>query len=155
MPLHSPVIILDVRPENVDALLTLISMTGQGACGCPFYLLRRRILLFGSDGTIQLGDCWMGTIINCWCSVDAHLWAHLRDILTVIGSSTIVQKMHTVSIGSQYTVSIYSQLNPRSWRHFSFWATTIHGIYMINNIALSYFNAFGRQFMAWKSIHLF
>jgi len=45
--------------------------------------------------------------INCWCSIDTHLWAHLRDIPTVIGYSTIGQKMHTVFISSQYTVSRY------------------------------------------------
>jgi len=33
MPLYSPVIIQDVRPEIVDALLTLISMMGQGLYG--------------------------------------------------------------------------------------------------------------------------
>ena len=144
MPLHSPVIIQDVRPEIVDALLTLISMMGQGACGLPFYLLSQPILLLWMDATMQLGDCSIGMTINRWPSVDAPIWAYLRDILTVIGCSTIVQKMHTASIGSQYTVSMYYDLNPRSLRHRSFWATTIHVIYMINDIAPVCFNAFGR-----------
>jgi len=91
-PLHSTVIIQDVRPEIFDAPLTLISMMGQGACGFPFALLSLPILLLWMDATMQPGDCWMDMTINRWHSVDAHLWAHLRDILTVIGCSTIVQK---------------------------------------------------------------
>ena len=153
MPLHSPVIIQDVRQEIVDALLTLISMTGQGACGLPFYLLSRLKLLLWMDATMQPCDCWIGMTINYWCSIDAHFWTHLRDLLTVIGCSTISHKMHTAPIGSQYTVSMNWYLNPRSSRHLSFWATTIHGIYMINEVAASHFNAFGRQFTAYKSIH--
>jgi len=104
MPLHSPGIIQDVRPEIVDAPLMLISMMGQGACGLPFALRSRSILLLWMDATMQPGDCWINMTINRWRSVDAHLWAHLRDILIVIGCSTIVTKMHTASIGSQYTV---------------------------------------------------
>ena len=146
MPLHSPLNIQDVRPVIVDAPLTLISITGQGACGLPLYLLRRPILLFWLDTTIQTGDCWMGMTINRWRSIDAHLWAHLRDILTVIGCLPIVQKMHTVSIGSQYTVSMYSHLNPRSSRYPSFWATTINVRYRNNDVAPSGFNTFGPQF---------
>jgi len=146
MLLHSPVIIQDARPEIVDPPLTLISMIGQGSCGLPFYLLRWPILLLWMDATIQPCDCSMGKTINRWHSVDAHLWAHLRDILTVIGCSKIVQKMYTVSIGSHYTISMYYLFNPRSSRHLSFWATTIHVICMMNDVGTSCFNASGWQF---------
>jgi len=106
MPLHSPAIIQDVRPEIVDARLMLISMTGQCACGLPFSLLSRPIFLLWMDATMPAGDCWIDMTINHWRSVDAHLWAYLRDLLTVIGCTTIVQNMHTASIGSQYTISM-------------------------------------------------
>jgi hypothetical protein len=56
MPLHSTVIIQDVGQEIVDALLTLISITGQYACGFPFSLLSRPILLLWMDATVQQGD---------------------------------------------------------------------------------------------------
>jgi len=106
MPLHIPAMIQDVRPEIVDAPLTLVSMTGQSACRLLFSLRSRPILLLGMDATMQAGDCWIDMTINYWCSVDAHLWGYLRDLLTVIGCTTIVQNMHTASIGSKYTVSM-------------------------------------------------
>jgi len=93
MPLHSPVIMQDIRPEIVYSLLMLIAMMGQGACDLPFYLLGRPIFLLWIDATMQPGDCWMSMTIYRGCSVDAHLWAHLWDILTVIMCSIIVQKM--------------------------------------------------------------
>jgi len=88
-----------------EALLMLISMKGQCGCCLQFSLLSRPILLFWMDATMQTGDCWIDMTINCWRSVDTHLLAYLRALLKVIGCSRIVQKMHTASIGSQYTVS--------------------------------------------------
>jgi hypothetical protein len=64
MPLHSPVIIQDVRPEIVDALLTLISMTGQYACGLPFSLQSRKILLLWMGATMQPGDYKIDMTMN-------------------------------------------------------------------------------------------
>jgi len=92
---------------------------------------------------------------NCWRSIDAHLWAHLTDIVTVIGCSTIVHKLHTVYFGSQYTVSMYYHSNPKSSRHLSFGATTIHVTFPMNGICPSHFSAFGRQSIACESMHLF
>jgi hypothetical protein len=106
MPFHSPVIIQDVRPEIIVASLTLIAMTRQCACGLPFSLLSRPILLLWMDATMQPGDCWIDITIKRWSSIDAHVWDFLRDLPTVVGCSTIVQKMHTATIGSQYTVSM-------------------------------------------------
>jgi hypothetical protein len=148
MPLHSQVNSQDVRPEIVHALLTLVSMTGQCSCGLPFSLLSRPILLLWMDATMQPSDCWIDMTMNHWRFIDAHLWAYLRDLLTVIGCSTIVQKIHTASIGSLFTDSMQFHLNPRSSRNLSFWATTIQVIYMINDVGPSCFNAFGRQFTA-------
>ena len=148
IPLHIPVIIHDVRPQIVDAPLTLISMPGQCACRFPFYLLRRPILRLWMDATMQPGDCWIGITINHWCSIEAYHWAHHRDIVIVIPCSTIIQKMHTAFIGSQYTVSMYYHLNPRSSRHHSFWPTTIQVMYMINDVLPSRFKAFSWQFTA-------
>jgi len=151
MPLHSPVIIQDVRPEIVDASLMLISMTGQCECGLPLSLLSQQILLLWMGVTMQRGDCWVDMTINRWNSVDVHLRAYPRDLLPVIGCSTIAQKMYTSSIGSQYTISTLYHLNPRSSRNISFWATIIHIIYMIKDIDPSRFNAVGRQFTAYHS----
>jgi len=106
MPFQSPVNIQDARPEIVGAPLMPNSIKGRGACRLPFYLLRLPIHLVWMDATMQLCDCWMGKTINHWCSIDAHLWAHLRVILSVIGCSTIVQKRQRVFIGSQYTSSM-------------------------------------------------
>jgi len=153
MPLHCPVIVQDARPDIVDALLTLISVMGQGACHLPFYLSRQPILPHWMDATQQPSDCWVGTTVNRWRSIDAHLRAHLGDILTVIRCSTIVHKMHIIFIGSQYTVSLYSHLHPKALRHLSFWATTINVIWMMNDISPLRYRAFGRQFMAEESMH--
>jgi len=92
---------------------------------------------------------------NCWPSVDAHLWAHLRDIPTVIGCSTIVHKIHTVFFGSLYTLSMNYHLNPKSSILHSFWATTIHVICTMNDVCPWHCNAFGWHFTAWKSMTLF
>jgi len=153
MPLHSPIIIQDARPQIVDTMVTLISMMGQGACRLPLYLLRWPILLLWMDVTMQHFDCWMGKTVNHWCSVHTHHRAHLNDILTVIGCSTIVHKMHTVFIGFQYTVSTNYHLHPRAMRPFSLWATTVQIIWMMNKVGPLCFSAFGRQFAAWKSIY--
>jgi len=148
MLLHSPVIIQDARPDIVDALMMLISMMVQGVCHLQFYLLRRPILLVWMHATLQPFGCWMGKTINRWLSIDAHFWAHLRDILTVIRCSTIVQRMHIVFNGSQWTVCMYYHLNPRSSRHVSFSATTIHVICMMNDVGPLGFSTFGRHFTA-------
>jgi len=66
MPLHSPVIIQDARPEIVDAPLTFISMMLQGVCCLPFHLLRRSILLLWTNATMQPCNGWMCKTINCW-----------------------------------------------------------------------------------------
>jgi hypothetical protein len=155
MPLHSPVIIQIVSAEIGDAMLTLISMTGQGGCGLPYSLLSRPILLLWMDATLQQGDCWIDITIHYWHSVATHLWTHLRDILTVNGCATIVQKMHSASIGSQYTVSMEYHLNPRSSRHLSFWATTIGIIHMINEVGSLRFNPFDQQFTVERAMRLF
>jgi len=148
MLLHSPVIIEDGRPYIVDALLMLISMMRQGACRLPFYLLCWPILPLWMDATMQPCDSWKGKTMNHCCSIDAHLWADLRDLLTVIGCSTIVQKMHTVFIGRQYTICMNYHLNQRSSRHLSFWATYIEVICMMNGVGPSHFSTFGWQFIA-------
>jgi len=148
MPLHNPVIIQDARPEIVDAPLMLISMMGQGVCHLAFCLSKWPIHPVWMDVTMEPFDCWMGKTIYRWRSIDAQLWAHLRDILSVTGCSTIVQKMHIVFVGSQHTVSMYYHLNPRSLRHLSFWATTLHIISMMNDVGPSRFSAFSRQFTA-------
>jgi hypothetical protein len=57
MPWHSPVVIQDVRPEIIDARLTLISMTGQGACGLVLFLQRQPQLLLSMDATMQPAVC--------------------------------------------------------------------------------------------------
>jgi hypothetical protein len=145
---HSLDIIQNVRPEIIDTPLTIICMMGQGACSMPYFLLRQPVLLVWMDETMQPAVCWMGMTTNHWCSVDAHIWAHLGDILIVIGCSTIVQKLLTVFIGSQYTGFMYYPLNPRSSRHLSSWATTIHIISIMNDVAAVRFNAIGRRFMA-------
>jgi hypothetical protein len=84
MPLHSPVIIEDVRPEILDAPLMLISMMGHCVCGLPFSLLRRPILLLWTDVTMQPGDSWMDLTTNGWLSVDAHFYDEAMYVLLAI-----------------------------------------------------------------------
>ena len=148
MPLHSPWIIKDARLKIVDAPLMLISIMGLGAYRLSFYLLRWPILPHWVDTTMQPFDCWMGTTVNHWCSVDAHLGAHLRGTLTVIECSTIVHKMHIIFIGSQYTVSTYYYLHLKALRPLSFIPTTIHIIWMMNDVSASRFCTFSWQFTA-------
>jgi hypothetical protein len=148
MWLHSLVVIEDVRPYIFDALLTLISLMGWGACPLPVCCLWRPIHPHWMNATIQPCDCWMSKTITHCCSVDAHLWAHLWDLLIIIGCSTIVQNRHTVFIGSQYTSCMYYHLNERSSRHLRFWATSIPVICMMYGIGPSHFSTFGWQFTA-------
>jgi hypothetical protein len=49
-------------------------MTGQCACGLPFSLLSRRILLLCMDATMQPVDSLMDLTINGSCSVDPHFY---------------------------------------------------------------------------------
>jgi len=149
---HSPLTIHNARQKIVDARLTLIFMMGQGASRLHFNLSRWLILPFWMDVTIPFFDCWMGKTVNRSHSVDAnlrtHLKAHLRDILTIIGCSTFVHKMHTVFIGSWKTVSMYYHLHPKPSRPLSFWATTIHIIWAMNACGPLCFSVFGRQLTA-------
>jgi len=122
MPVHSQVIIQDARPKIVDAPLMLISRLGQRTCRLPFNLSRRPIRPLWMDTTMQPFNCGMGNTINHWRYIDDHL----RDILTVIGCSTIVHTMHTVVIDSQYIIAMYNHLHPKSFetsqfvsRHYS------------------------------------
>jgi hypothetical protein len=141
--LHSPVIIQGARPEIINTPLTFISMMRPEACSLPLYLLSWPIRILVTEATMPPCDSRKCKTFNYWHFVDAHLCAHLSDILTVIGCLTIEQKMPTVLIGSQYTVSTYCRLNPRSSIQLSIWATTIHVICMINNVDPSHFSAFG------------
>ena len=61
---NSPVIIQDVRREIVDALMILICMTGQGACGLPFYRLGVPKHIVWTNVTMEPGDCRMGMTRN-------------------------------------------------------------------------------------------
>jgi len=114
--LLSPVIIQDARPNIVDNLLMLISRMGQSPCSYPFYLYRWPILPLWKEVTMQPFDCERGKTKNRGHSVDAHL----QDIFPVIGSSTIVCKMHTVIIDSQYIISMCNHLHPKPLRSLSF-----------------------------------
>jgi hypothetical protein len=115
---------------------------------CYFLSPSRLIRLLWVDATMQPGDCWIEMTINRGRSVDAHLQAYLRSLPTVIGCSKIVQKIHSASVGSQYRVSMYYYLDTRSSRNLSFWTTTIHVMYIFNDVGRSRLNAFGHQFTA-------
>jgi len=86
MPLHSPLIGPNARPKNVDALLTVISGIGQQVSDFDFYLSSRQILPLWKDAPTHHVDCQTCKTNNRLCSIDGHC----QDILTVIGSSTIV-----------------------------------------------------------------
>ena len=97
-----------------------------------------------------------------WRSVDAPLtlrWrsvdSQLKDILTVIGCSTIVRIMKTVIIDCQYIVSMYNHLHSKASRHISFWSTTIHVICAMNDIGPSQFSTSGREYTAYRFMHSF
>jgi hypothetical protein len=55
--LHSPVVILDWRPEIGDTPLTLISLIGQWACRLHFYIEIWPITPLWIDVTMQPFDC--------------------------------------------------------------------------------------------------
>jgi hypothetical protein len=101
--------------------------------------------------TIQPIDCWMGQTLNCWHSVDAY---H-SDLLTVIGCLINVPNIPIVIIASQHNVSIYIHLHSKASRPLSFWSTTIHVIWMINDVILPCFSAFGQLFTTWKCSYWF
>jgi len=141
MPLHSLVISQDARPKIVHTPLRLISRMGQRACRMHFHLSRPPILPCWINNTMQPLDCWMGKKIDRWRSVDAHLTA----IVTVIGCSTIVHRMQAVIIDSQYIVSMYNHMYPQASRPLSFWATSTHVIWMMNEVGELHFSALGWQ----------
>jgi len=101
--------------------------------------------------TMQPFDCGKGKIKNCWRFVDAHL----NDILTVIGCTTIARKMYIVFIDRQWISSMYNHLHPKGSRPLSFWATTKNDIWAMNDVASSRYSYFGRQLVAYWSIHHF
>jgi len=141
--LHSPVMAQDARPEIVDAPFMLISRMGQCVCHFLFYLQRQWILPLWKDVTMQPFDCRKRKTKNRWRSVVAHL----KDILKVIGCSTIVCKIDQVIIGSQYMVSLYIHLHPKASWLVNFWSNTIISIWAMNEGSPSWFSAFGRQLL--------
>jgi len=149
MSINSAVIIQHARAKIIDAPWRLISRMGQWACQFPFYLQSWPILPLWKDVTMQPFDCRKGKTKNCWHSIDAHL----HDILTVIGCSTIARKMHIVSINSQYIVCMYNHLHPKALRPLCFWATTTHDSWAMNGIAASLYSPFPRQLTPYRSIH--
>jgi len=61
--------------------------------------------------------------------------------------------MHKADIDSQYIVSMKNHLHPNTLRALNFWSTTMHVIWAMNDVALSCSSTFGRQSMAYRSIH--
>jgi len=59
----------------------------------------------------------------------------------------------TVIIDIQYNISMPNHLHPKSLRPFSFCATTMHVIWVMNTGGPSRFSAFGWQFTAYRCIH--
>jgi hypothetical protein len=104
---------------------------------------------------MQPFDCLMGKTIHHWRSVDIHLRAHLRDILTVIGCAPFVHKIHMVCIGGQYTASAYYHLHWKASRPLRFRATTIQSIRMMNELDPSWFSICDQQFTVQKLIDEF
>ena len=88
---------------------------------------------------------------NCWLSIDAHL----KDLLSIAGCSTIAPKLHNTIIDIQYIVSMYIHFHPNTSMTLCFWAATIHGIWAMLDIGPLRFSAFGRQFIAYRSIYQF
>ena len=74
------------RPKIIDTSLTFISRIGQWAFHFPFYLWIWLIQSLWKNGTMQPFDCQGCKTKNHWCFIDAHI----NDILTLIGWSTIV-----------------------------------------------------------------
>jgi len=149
MSLSSPVIIQDARPKIDNAALTLIAQMGQPACHFAFFLQSRPILPLWEDVTMELFDCRQGKTKSRWRSVVAHL----NDILTVIGCSTILQKVQIVIMDSQYIVSMYNYLHSKASRPLCFWAMTTQDIWTITDVGSTRYSAFGRQLMAYWPIH--
>jgi hypothetical protein len=114
MLLHSPVYIQDGKLEIAEYLLMVISTTLQWGCGLPFSLLGRPILSLWMDASMQPGGGWIDVTMNCWRSVDAHLWAYPRDLLTVIGCLTIITKyaysLYWQPVYSAYVISFESKI---------------------------------------------
>jgi len=149
MPVHSSVIIQDPRPKFIQSPLSFISGMGQWACRIPFCLSRSPNLSLWSDATMQPIDWRNGRSNTCRHPNDTQL----KDILIVNGSSTIVCKIHRVKFGRQYIASMYNYLHAKGSRSFSFRATSINGIWAINNVGPSHFSTFSRQFTPYTSIH--
>jgi len=81
---------------------------------------------------------------NRWRNIDAYR----RDLLTVIRCAVMLHKIHLVVINSQYTIFTNHHLHPKVSRPLTFWATTIHIIYLINDLNLSSLSMCGRQLTA-------
>jgi len=81
-------IIRPTTPQFVEASLTVIWRMGQRVYHIRFYIQKWPIWSLWKNVTMQHLHCQKCKIKNCWRCIDAHL----NDILSVIGCSTIICK---------------------------------------------------------------
>lgn len=87
--------------------------------------------------------------------VDAPLTVTLMSFLQSLDNLQLYAKMHMVIISSQYTVAMYSHLQLEAFSYLKCWSATEQRSCEKCSVGLLCTSAFGRQFAACRSIHLF
>jgi len=123
----------------------------QRAYSLSFSLSRRPIRSLWNDMIIPPIDCQMCKTVDRWHSVDTHFnhieTAFVHPIIVRNNSYTHywhpILRLHVLSFAS------------RSFITSQFLISAIHAIWVRNDVALSHSRAFGRQFTACRTFHLF
>jgi hypothetical protein len=132
--LHSPWIIHDSRPNDIDAQFALISRMGQWAWRIPLFLPRQPILSLWRDVTMQPVDCWSCTLQI----VDHPMIFTFSTTKQTFHSKLLHGKIHVVSINSQYIDSMNTPLHLKALLPLNFWSTTLLTIWAMDNVAITF-----------------
>jgi len=141
----------EAMPKVVDAPLPLIFRMWQLACDLHLRLLRRPTHSVGKDVTMQPFDCRMHMTKNGWRYVDAHI-NHIEtaswDAIFVYNES-FPHYRHSIL---RVLVFLFAS---RSYVTSQFLSTSVHAIWLREDMALSHSCAPGLQLMACSLFHKF
>jgi len=114
---------------------------------------------YKADHYIHIGRIWQCSPLIAKCVgrkiVDAPLTLTLKPSIQSSYSQYMYATNCTVIIPNQYSVSMYCQWHLEALWPLHFWSTTIHVIWVMDDVALSNSRALGWQLMACWSFHLF
>jgi len=131
---------------------------------CPWSLGRdnERVIghfLYNSDQYIHFGRMWQCGFLIAKCVrleiIDTLLTLTLIKSKQPSYIQTLYAMNHILLMDIQYCVCRNYHLHPGSKLPLNFWSTSIHIIWLWDDMSLSHSSAFGLQFLAHKSFHKF